>query len=221
MKYLRKFETEAEYSAAETLPTKNYVSLIGSGIVYDKSIEEGVYIQHIDGKLYDEAGWTNGGFSNDEANGVAVITSRASFVIAKTDLGNMAWSSNTSTLVDGILTTTDKATALTDFAGYDNTQLMLATDTSGAGYSCANFAFPNGNKGYLPALGELNEVYARKSKIGSLMTIIGGSSFSYNNYWSSTQHSPNASWSLRWPDGDTGGSTKYSIGLYVRAFSAL
>lgn len=219
---MRKFNTEAEYNAAETLPTKNYVSLIGSGIVYDKGVTEGVYIQHIDGKLYDEAGWTNGGFSNDEANGVAVITAKASFVIAKNNLGKIMWSSNTSARVNGILTSSDSTIALTDLAGYDNTQLMLATDTSGAGYSCANYTFPNGNKGYLPALGEWQEAYANKSKIDSLMTKIGGDAFSsYSSYWSSTQSSYDRSWRLGWSNGELTYNLKVSTGNYARAFSAL
>lgn len=155
---------------------------------------KGVFVQHIDGTLYSEENWTSGGFSNDEANGVAVITEKASFVIAKTDLGLIDWSSKPNTLVDGILTTTDKATALTDFAGYNNTQLMLATDTSGAGYACANYTFPNGDKGYLPALGELEEAYANKSKIDSLMTKIGGSEITSWS-WSSTQADAKSSWS--------------------------
>lgn len=221
MKYLRKFETEAD---VVVFNSPNVVLIGNTGEVkYNVPPLYGVYIQHIDGAFYDEAGWTNGGFSNDEANGVAVITAKASFVIAKTDLGQMAWSSNTSSTVDGILTTADKTTALTDFAGYDNTQLMLATDTSGAGYSCANFTFPNGGKGYLPALGELNEAYKNESKINSLMTKIGGAEFrsSSNCYWSSTQDSSNKSWGLRWDYGHMNSSNKVTSYFYVRAFSTL
>lgn len=222
MKYLRKFNTEADYNAAEKSPVKAYVSLVGSGIKYDQKIAEGAYIQHIDGTLYDEEGWANGGFSNDEANGVAVISAKALFVIAKTELGAIKWSSNTGSLVNGILTTSDKTTALTDFAGYDNTQLMLATDTSGAGYSCANYTFPNGNKGYLPALGELKEACDNQSKIDSLMTKIGGDAFSsYSYYWSSTQYSYRESWKLDWKTSSLLNNYKGGSTIRVRAFTTL
>lgn len=222
MKYLKKFATEAELSA--WLGSSEYAKpnvVLADGVISYNLPKLGVYIQHIDGTLYGEAEWTNGGFSNDEANGVAVITTKAAFVIAKNDLGQMAWSSNTSTLVDGILATDDTTTALADLAGYDNTQLMLATDTSGAGYSCANFTFPNGNKGYLPALGELQEAFNNKSKIASLMTKIGGTALSSSSYWSSTQFSSGMSWYFYWTNGSKNRNTKDATDRFVRAFSAL
>lgn len=222
MKYLRKFNTEAELSAWQS--SSEYAKpnvVLANGAVKYNIPGHGVYIHHIDGTLYDDEGWTNGGFSNDEANGVAVIAAKTSFVISKTNLGEMKWSSDHSTLVDGILTTTDKATALTDYAGYNNTQLMLAIDASGAGYSCANYVFPNGDKGYLPALGELNEAYAYKSKIDSLMTKIGGAALS-PYYWSSTQSDSYNSWILDWSDGSTGRIYKYRDDYYdVRPFTTL
>lgn len=225
MIHLKEFNTTEEYNAfVESGQMKRpNVSLVNEPFTtyYNKYIPLGVFIQHIDGTLYTEADWTSGGFGNDAANGVAVVTDNARFVIAKSDLEQMAWSSNTSTAVDGIMLTSDEATAKTDFAGYNNTQLMLATDTSGAGYSCANFTFPNGDKGYLPALGELNEAYANKSKIDSLMTKIGGSKFQSGYYWSSTQYSSIKSWELVWGNGSTGSYPKNNAGCYVRAFSAL
>lgn len=225
MKYLKKFATAEEYAAfVESGQMKRpNVSLVEEPFTtyYNKYIPLGVFVQHVDGTLYTEADWTSGGFSNDAANGVAVVTDNARFVIAKSDLGRMAWSSNTSTAVDGIMLTSDEATAKTDFAGYNNTQLMLATDTSGAGYSCANFLFPNGDKGYLPALGELNEAYANTSKINSLMTKIGGAKLQSNYYWSSTQYGSSLSWGLNWGSGRTDGNNKNYTYYYVRAFSAL
>lgn len=225
MKYLKKFATAEEYAAfVESGQMKRpNVSLVEEPFTtyYNKYIPLGVFVQHVDGTLYTEADWTSGGFSNDAANGVAVVTDNARFVIAKSDLGQMAWSSDTSTAVDGIMLTSDEATAKTDFAGYNNTQLMLATDTSGAGYSCANFSFPNGDKGYLPALGELNEAYANKSKIDSLMTKIGGVKLQSSYYWSSTQYSSSTSWLLYWYNGGTSIDSKSYASTYVRAFSAL
>ena len=186
------------------------------------SYKNGVYVQHIDRKLYTEEEWTAAGFANDAANGIAVVTDNARFVIAKNDLGTMAWSSNTSTAVNGIMLTEDETTAKTDFAGYNNTQLMLATDTSGAGYSCANFTFPNGDKGYLPALGELNEAYANKSKIESLMTKIGGTKLTSGVYYrSSTQRDSSKAWILGWNSGSSTSSDKDATYNYVRAFTSL
>lgn len=224
MKYLKKFATAEEYAAfVESGQMKRpNVSLVEEPFTtyYNKYIPLGVFVQHVDGTLYTEDDWTSGGFSKDAANGVAVVTDNAMFVIAKTDVERVAWSSSTFNAVDGIMLTEDKATALTDFAGYNNTQLMLDTDTSGAGYLCANFSFPNGDKGYLPALGELQEAYANKSKIDSLMTTIGGSKLQSNYYWSSTQSASSQSWTFGWPYNDPHIEYK-NTSCYARAFLAL
>lgn len=184
------------------------------------SYENGVYIQHINRKLYTTSEWESGAFSNDDANGVALITDNAKFVIAKADIGiSMAWSSNSSSLVDGIVTSSDLDSVKNDFAGYANTQLMLATDTSGAGFSCANFTFPNGDKGYLPALGEFNEAHLNNSAIITAMTLIGGTNM-VSMYWTSTQFSDIRSWFLNSNNGSVSSYPKKNK-IGVRAFATL
>ena len=224
MKYLKKFETEAKiksWQMSAECVNPNVVLAGDGGVQYNVPKLRGVFIQHIDGNLYATDDWTAGGFANEQANGVALITNECSFVIAKENISSsMEWSSNDYTLVNGILTTADEATAKTDFAGQENTNLMLATDKRSAGYSCANYTFPNGAKGYLPALGEWSAVYANRTEIKSAMSLIGGMSFSSNVYWSSTQNSANRAWSLSWYNGGMYGQNKYET-FYVRAFSAL
>lgn len=223
MIYLKEFNTTAEYEAfVESGQMKRpNVSLVNEPFTtyYNKYIPLGVFIQHIDGTLYTEADWTSGGFSNDEANGVAVSTENARFVIAKTSFKNKVWSSDTNTLVSGILTTTSKIEAYTDVKGYGNTQLMLATDTSGAAYACANYIFPNGEKGYLPAYGELHEASLNVDKINSAMSIIGGVTYSFSGYsWSSTQYSNDSAWCYSVSSVSKGFDTKnrdYSINIFV------
>ena len=47
----------------------------------------GVYVQHVDGKLYTSEEWSNNAFANDSANGVAVLSMNDyCFVIAKNRL---------------------------------------------------------------------------------------------------------------------------------------
>ena len=222
MKYLKKFATEAEKAAWQK--GSDYAMpnvLLVDGVVTFNAPKFGVYIQHVDGKLYTTDVWTSGGFSNDDANGVAVITENASFVISKTGFDTrIKWSSDTATLVDGILTSADATVAKTDFAGFANTQLMLATDTSGAGYSCANFTFPNGAKGYLPALGEWNIAYQNKAAINSAMNIIGGTMLGSNFYYSSTQSSNYYVWGQNWESGSMDTKYKNDTG-FVRAFTTI
>lgn len=224
MKYLKKFETEAEVSSWKMSDecVKPNVVLVGDtrSVLYNVKALSGVMIQHIDGSLYTTDEWTTGGFSNDVANGVAVIDANASFVIAKTRISSgMIWSSDTSTLVEGVYTATNSTTAKFDYAGAANTALIVAIDTSKAAYSCANFEFPNGQKGYLPAMGEWTVAYNNKTAIDAAMTLIGGTAIS-GHFWSSTQYSASAAWRIDWSSGNRTDEAKNSK-RGVRAFSAL
>lgn len=226
MKYLRKFNTEADVSSWQMSEdhVKPNAALVGDtgSVLYNVKALSGVMIQHIDGSFYTTDEWTAGGFSNDVANGVAVIDANASFVIAKTQISSrMTWSSDTSTLVEGVFTTTDSTTAKTDYAGAANTALIAAIDTSKAAYSCANFEFPNGQKGYLPALGEWIVAYNNKTAIDAAMALIEGTAINTSYYhWSSTQDSASRAWEFYWDTGDTSNFTKNNY-YPVRAFSAL
>lgn len=222
MKYLRKFETADELSAWQA--GDDYVKpnvVLSEGVLKYNVAGAGVYIQHIDGTLFTMAEWEEGSYGTSVANGVAVIDSRASFVIAKTQIGSMAWSSDTSTLVEGVFTTTDSTIAKTDYAGAANTALIAAIDTSKAAYSCANFEFPNGQKGYLPALGEWAVAYNNKTAIDAAMALIGGTAISTGYHWSSTQYAATYAWRLTWSSGDADSSYRKTGSSAVRAFSAL
>lgn len=180
-----------------------------------------IYIQHIDGTLYTTDEWTAGGYANDQANGVAVVCASASFVIAKTDASTyVRWSSDVNNSVEGILTTSTESVAITDFAGAANTALMLATDTSGAAYACNNYTFPNGAKGYLPAIGEWNVVYLNSACIEAALALIGASRRS-NYYWSSTQYSANQAWYIYLNNGAKGAEVKAYSHYPARAFTSL
>ena len=218
MKYLRKFETEADVM----MMVQPNVVLVGdeARILYNVEPPKGAFIQHIDGELYTTDQWSAMGFANDEANGVAVISDNAKFVIAKTSLGQTAWSSDTSNAVEGVMLTSDSTTAKTDYAGAANTALISAIDTGKAAYKCANFTFPNGAKGYLPAFGEWVDAYAYKADVNAAMALIGGTALS-GNIWSSTQYSAAEAWRLGWDGGYEGYSGKSSPYSSVRAFSAL
>lgn len=224
MKYLREFETPSDVNGwrlSESHINPNVVLVASTNsILYDVSALDGVLIQHIDGSLYSTNEWTNGGYSNDEANGVALIADNCKFVIAKVSLGQLAWSPNNNVAVDGVMLTSDTVTAQTDYAGETNTALIAAGVTSGAAYSCANYAFPNGQKGYLPALGELKEALSYKSDIDSAMTIIGGTSIG-DLVWSSTQNSNSYAWLVNWASGLASISLPKNYSREARPFSSL
>lgn len=186
MKYLRKFNTEADVMM---FVHPNVVLVTGEGKVdYNVPMPNGVFIQHIDGNLYTAEQWTEKGFTNDEANGVAVLDTAAKFVIYKENQRNtVQWSPDTTTLIEGV-TTGSSSVAKADYNGAANTAAIVATGTGGAAYICSNKQFPNGQKGYLPAVGEMLVAYNYKSDVDIAMALIGGDELSGGS-WSSTQRS--------------------------------
>lgn len=219
MKYLKRFETEADIAVMDA-PNVVFVEDVAS-VLYNVEPVRGVFIQHISGLLYSTDQWTSHGFTNDKANGVAVITNECKFVIAKTQISSdMDWSSDIINAVDGVVLTNDLSIAKADYAGKANTSLIAAIDTSKAAYSCANFKFPNGQKGHLPALGEWVKAYTYKADINAAMLLINGTAMSDGSYWSSTQFAGYMAWTLNWSDGTFGTQSKDYNGI-VRAFLAL
>ena len=223
MAYKSKY-TSAEIENKLDVVYNNYFN----PVVPDEPVEPeplplGVFIQHTSGWLFTAEEWTAKGFPNEEANGVAVSTEECAFVIAKDGVSDsMMWSSDIKNAVDGLEIVTSEREAKKDYNGKTNTQLMLATDKSGAGYSCDNFAFPNGQKGYLPALGEWYIAYQNKSAIEAVITLIGGTAL-YSGakpYWSSTQYAANLAYSQSWNNGGAGTNYKNNT-YYVRAFTIL
>ena len=182
----------------------------------------GVYIQHVNGALFSESEWTAGGYANSDANGVAVLCSDASFVIAKQDASSssLVWNISGNTVPD-IVTSTSSATAVLDFDGAGNTPKIIEyLDSAPAAEACAAFTFPNGKKGYFPALGEWQCAYNNKTAVVSAMNLIGGTAIKNDRYYSSTQYPTNGGWVLNWNNGSLFYTGKYND-YYVRAFAAL
>lgn len=215
MKHLKKFATRNDV-AVTALP--NVVLIADSGEVLYNVQPQGVFIQHVDGSLYVPSEWGGKGFSNEDANGVAVITDKASFVIAKMDY-KAAWYSTAFTPVDGITTTTNVEAAKADFSGKANTAEIVKIDESEGAYICANYIFPNGAIGYMPAAGEMNVAFEHKAMIDSALSIIGFPA-SAKEYWTSTQYSNGNAWSMSWESGTFRGIGKTST-IYVRPFTSL
>lgn len=192
MKYLKEFATESDVIMS-VLP--NVVLVSDTGKVLYNVQPSGVYIQHIDGELYTTDEWTARGFSNEEANGVAVGQGDISFVVSKEKGVSLQWCSDTENAVEGLAVISNAADAEKDYNGVANTALIAGIDTSGAANYCANYTFPNGAKGYLPALGEVAILYANEQAVRKALALIGGDLD--NTLWSSTQGSANSAWLYR------------------------
>ena len=199
MKYLRRFATEAEYKAfvsGDDYDTPN-VSLVSESESVKYNVVLGVFIQHINGALYTADQWTANGFSNDLANGIAVATINASFVIALQIIKGVAWGANID--VEGV-PNQGFSTASSQYNGRESTTKIIeglagktgSNNITGAPMleNASSYTFPNGKKGYIPSFGEANIIRSYKSEILALFKVLG-SSYSISYLASSTPFSTN------------------------------
>lgn len=186
-------------------------------------IKLGVFIQDTNGKLWRSGGWD----SSTTANGIAVITSSRSFVIALSERGsspvyNNGYSSNMK-----LTAFSTQSAAIGNYTGQSNTASMVSAygnaKTTAAGH-CNNFTFPNGKKGYLGSAGEWQIAYNNKAEIQACLSKVGGSAIANDYHWSSTRakdaDSLNRFWSLDWGKGSWFESD-VDYGDIARAFTTL
>lgn len=221
MENIRKFETEADVMM---FIQPNIVLVADTGkVLYNVDAPKGVFIQHIDGSLFTTNDWTAGGYSNAEANGVAILDTEAKFVISKKNVtansGKPKWGD--AVLINNIVTTTSSATAKKDYAGFDNTAgIIKQASNTWAAYHCNAYVFPNGQKGYLPALGEWIIAHKYYAAINNAMSLIGGTSLGFS--WSSTQYNKDYAWYFDWTSGRvdyTYYTKEYTGYLFARPFT--
>lgn len=91
----------------------------------------------------------------------------------------IAWCNNTTTALAGTFGTAVGT-------GAENTVLMDAGCTSGAGQSAADYVGGGKSDWFLPSQGELQAMYNYKNSIVDTATY----GFTRNNYWSSSQYDP-------------------------------
>lgn len=185
-------------------------------------IKRGIFILDTDGNLVKRTDWNTS--NNSKAVGVAVLSDNCKFVISPTEnSSNIQWGGY-GTTISSIVTTTDTATAKTDYLGSGNTDKIIAQLGAGSAPAadyCRGVTFKHGEKGYLGSLGEWQEAYNNKAEIDACMSLIGGTAISTGYYhWTSTQSSSNDSWMLAWSGGNVRTTNKYNTAR-VRAFAAL
>ena len=172
-----------------------YSNDIGEQVMNFETIT-GVFIHHIDGGLLSLDAWKSLGAIRSEVNGVAVIVGTNTVVISLKDNGSGKWSSDTSTTIEGIVTSTDNNVASKDMNGKSNTDILVQKNGVVAAVKARNYTFPNGEQGYLPAYGELLLVASLISKVDNVLNQVGGDSMDIANrfYWSSTQGNGNSAY---------------------------
>lgn len=173
--------------------------------------------------------WASYQSSGEIAEGVVVVEGGKILVVAPTET-SLYWSS--AAVSGGGVTTSDRVTALNDWAGKANTTAqMTKSECNTVSYApgfCGAYSRVNANgqgltagKWWLPSLGEMTMIYANMTKINYALSLINGATqLAETWYWTSTESSSTRAWRLYLDDGTAYFHTKASNQLRVRAVSA-
>ena len=161
--------------------------------------------------------------------GVALITDNQRIMIEKNETANAEWNSNTTLYwgknlyqknVAGITETTDQAVAKADFSGKEHTAAIITAYTEhsvdmDARDMCSvlqTFNDGENNGGftdwYIPACGQLYEIYTNKTNINAALTAMSSTAFTVYYYWSSSGDSSYIGWYVNFNNGNVNSSDK-------------
>lgn len=247
----KKTKTLAAVTTVSTVTTSQYIPLTdGSGNVTKvtlanlkaallaginlNSINDGVFIMFHRNRdnyplMVKPDKWTSYQNSGEIAEGVVVVEGGKILVVSPTETA-LTWSS--AAVSGGDVTTSDRITAMNDWAGKANTASQIThAECSSASYApgfCAAYSRVNANgKGltagrwWLPSLGELFCIYANMRKINYALSLIEGATpLAETWYWSSTEYSAHGAWPLYLYDGIANGIAKAANTYGVRPVSA-
>jgi hypothetical protein len=173
--------------------------------------------------------WSSYQNTGEIADGVVVVEGGKILVVSPTETA-LAWS--IAAVSGGGVTTSDRVTAMNDWAGKANTASQIThAECSSASYApgfCAAYSRVNANgKGltaglwWLPSLGELFCIYANMRKINYALSLIeGATQLAETWYWSSTESGAAGAWYLNLSNGSASYGTKASDTGRVRPVSA-
>ena len=174
--------------------------------------------------------WASYQSSGEIAEGVVVVEGGKILVVAPTE-ASLCWSS--AAVSGGGVTTSDRVTALNDWAGKANTTAqMTKSECNTVSYApgfCGAYSRVNANgqgliagKWWLPSLGEMLMIYANMTKINYALSLINGATqLAETAYKTSTEYSSTYAWLLGLSDGSAYSyGTKATYQNRVRAVSA-
>ena len=141
-----------------------------------------------------------------------------------TTIGNVKGGTNSTSYIGGKWNTQQ---CLSKATNQDQNICDGVTNNSGTGYCapaccCVAYSTPGTKPGdwYLPAIGELYQIYANKVAINEKRTAIKGSGFGDSNYWSSREYSSSYEYRVGLDRGGIGYSSQ-NYNAYVLGFLAL
>ena len=160
--------------------------------------------------------WRNG--NNDFVEG-------KSWIIAVTESTSVPWSPDQNANIDALYDYPDPSGAIADKNGTNNTSSILTdpdlvgktTISNCAAKYCNEYGGISG-VWFLPALGQLRELNRTLSIVNNVLSKLGCTQISANQYWSSTE---GPSWGAAWPYDFNAGAPAYAVNktnsLRVRA----
>ena len=199
------------------------------------SINDGIFIMfHRNSDDYPLAvkphKWASYQNSGEIAEGVMVVEGGKILVVAPTET-SLYWSS--AAVSGGGVITSDRLTALADWAGKTNTAAQVtkpeASSVSYAPGFCNAYSRVNANgqgltagRWWLPSMGEMMMIYANMKKINYALSLINGATqIAETWYWSSTENSATTAWYLYLDYGAANTNrSKATYQFRVRAVSA-
>jgi hypothetical protein len=191
-----------------------------------------IKIQHINGELYSSQEWKTLGYHNDNANGIAVISNRCSFVVPKTDLSDQSFKFGGFNInVDNYVNyypeynsyNPPSLNPFLDFNGTGNTNGLLQSGIDFPVIKNVNTMYlPNGDKLYLPSVGELRLIALYSHLINAYLVDIGGTPLKSGLYWSSTTKSKETQWCINFSTRILSSRSKDpTIDIYARGIGKL
>ena len=167
-----------------------------------EGIANGVYAVSAD---YQPVDYT---IADSSCIGVALITDNQRIMIPKTDVtdgtnNTFYWSKNLyGKDVAGITDITESSAAKTDFNGKVNTDAIIASysqhsvnmDSRDVCKVLETYTEGGFTDWYIPAAGQLYEMYNKKSDINAALAKIGGTAIKSYEFWSSSEYNASSAW---------------------------
>ena len=207
-----------------------------NGGISDNTQLDGVFIMYHDNngdypRMVKPHKWPSLQTAGQIADGVVIVEGGKILVVAPTEASALNWSS--AQVSGGGVTTTDRLTAINDWAGKANTAAQVThAECSSNSYApgfCNQYSRVNANskgltagKWWLPSLGEMLMIYANMTKVNYALSLISGATqLAEAAYWTSTESSATNAWYLSLSIGNaTNRYAKASGAYHVRPVSA-
>ena len=205
-------EVPSGYAKTEDIPTKvsqlenNVPYALKSDVEFEGNVENGVYIMTASGSIVAPT------TTDNTALGVVLITDNQRILISKADAASssLKWGVN---LWDNDIATLEnkgnESAAKADFSGKNNTSAIIKAyseynvDINSDDMCAVLSTYTDGgfNDWYVPALGQLYEIYINKTDINTALANIDGTAFKAYHYWSSSENRSGYAWKILFSDG--------------------